>query len=120
VSSNRRSRRPGVHDSERDRAEDAIAGEARTGDDAGAHLVDPVEHVLFGGEPAVVHPVLPERLRRAASALVKGGDEPLPGPDLVVLLLVHAHCSSLSLTTVALRCVHLVTRMGRHQTWRST
>ena len=48
---------------EQDRAEDAGAVEGRAGDDAGAHLVDEVEHLGLGVVAALVDAVLGQRLR---------------------------------------------------------
>ena len=62
---------------EQDRAEDAVAVEGRAGDDAGAHRVHEVEHLVVAGVGGLVDAVELERLRRAAAALVERGDEAL-------------------------------------------
>ncbi len=75
---------------EEDRTEDPVTAEARARDDAGPHLVDEVVHRLVAGVLRLVDAVELQRLRRAAAALVEGGDEALSGLDLLKLCLVHA------------------------------
>ena len=75
---------------EEDRPEDAVTVERRAGDDAGAHLVDEIEHLVVVRPCRLVEPVEPERLRGAAPALVEGGDEALGALDLLELFHVHA------------------------------
>ena len=60
---------------EQDRAHDAVAVEGRAGDDAGAHLVDEVEHLLVARVGVLGDAVELERLGRAAAALVQRCDE---------------------------------------------
>ena len=67
---------------EEDRAEDAVAVEARAGHDPGPHRVHQVEHLRLVGEGAPVDAVPLERLRGAAAALVQRGDE--PGADSIL------------------------------------
>ena len=75
---------------EQDGAEDAVAVEGRALDDAGPHLVHEVEHLVVVAEGRLVDAVQLERLRRAAAALVEGGDEAGPITHFLELLLVHA------------------------------
>jgi len=70
---------------EQDRAEHALAGERRIGDDPGAHGVHGVEHLGVAGPRVLGHAVLGERLRGAAAALVERGEEPTAGADLLEL-----------------------------------
>ena len=58
-------------------------------DDAAAHLVDLVEHLRLAVVLVLLDAVQLQRLRGAAAALVEGGDEAVPGADLLELLLVH-------------------------------
>src|SRR5690606_34753715 len=74
---------------EQDRSDDAVATEGGAGDDAGAHLMDQVEHLVFTRVGALLDPVQLQRLGRAPTALIEGGDEALTGADLLELLLVH-------------------------------
>lgn len=74
---------------EKDGAEDAIAVETRTGDDPSAHLVHEGEHLVIAGVGAFVNAVALERLRAAATALVKRSDEAVVAPKLLELLAVH-------------------------------
>jgi hypothetical protein len=74
---------------EEDRAENAVAGEARAGDDPGAHPVHEREHLGVSRVRLGWNPVLRESLRRASAALVECRDEARAEPHLVELLLVH-------------------------------
>ena len=74
---------------EQDDAEDAVAVEAGTGDDPSAHRVHQREHLVVARVLALVDAVELERLRRAAAALVEGGDEAGALLDLLVLVVVH-------------------------------
>jgi hypothetical protein len=74
---------------EQDRAEDAVAAEARARDDARAHLVHEVEHLLLARPSLLVEPVELEGLGRASAALVEGRDESVLGLDLLELFGAH-------------------------------
>ncbi len=74
---------------EQDRAHDAVAVEGRAGDDAGAHLVHQVEHLLVAGVGVLGDAVELQRLRRAAAALVERGDEAGAALGLLELVVVH-------------------------------
>ncbi len=77
----------GLH--EQDRGEDPRAVERRVRYDPGPHGVDEVEHLVVGAVPVLLDAVLGERLRRAAAALVEGGEEAAAGLDLLKLCSVH-------------------------------
>ena len=74
---------------EQDRSHDAIAVEGRAGDDAGAHLVDQVEHLGVVAVGVLLDAVELQCLRGAAAALVECRDE--AGAALGFLELVVAH-----------------------------
>ena len=80
---------------EQDRGQDPVAVEARAGDDPGPHLVHEVEHLLVTGVGVLGDAVELQRLGGAAAALVEGGDEAVPGCELVGLFGVHGPSPSL-------------------------
>ena len=71
---------------EQDRTEDPIATEVRAGDDARAHLVDNAEHLLVTRVAVLIDSVQAQRLGRAATTLIEGGDETGFVLDLLQLL----------------------------------
>src|SRR5690606_28105239 len=78
------------------RAQDAVAVERRAGDDAGAHLVHQVEHLLLVRPRRGLDAVKAERPGGAAAALVERRDETLARSNPVTLLLIHCHVDVLS------------------------
>src|SRR3954449_7549383 len=70
---------------EQDRREDAVAVEARAGDDPAPHLVDEVEPLLAAGLLALLDPVQLQPLRGAPTALVERCEESGAVRDLVPL-----------------------------------
>src|SRR5690606_28368106 len=72
------------------------AVEGGAGDDAGAHLVDEVEHFLVVGPGGGFDAVEAEGPGGAAAALVERCDEALARGDPVTLLLIHCHVAVLS------------------------
>ena len=62
---------------------------ARAGDDAGAHLVDEVHHLLLARVGVLFDAVELERLGRAAAALVQRRDEAGATLRLLQLILIH-------------------------------
>ena len=74
---------------EQDRRENPRAVERRVRHDPGAHRVHEVEHLVVGAVPVPRDAVLFERLRRAAAALVEGGEETAAGPYFLELVCVH-------------------------------
>src|SRR5262245_12885140 len=79
---------------EQDGADDPIAGESRARDDACAHLMHELEHLLLVGPCAVLDSVRPQRAGRAAAALIQRGDESGLRPHLLQLSLEVAHVAS--------------------------
>lgn len=74
---------------EQDRRENARAIERRACQHAAPHGVDQVEHLGVGAVAIAPDAVIGERLGRAATALVKGGEKTAAGPDLLQLRSVH-------------------------------
>ena len=74
---------------EEDRPQDAVPAEHGTGNDPGSHGVHQIEHLLVIAVRTVFEAVQPQRLGRAASALIQGGDEAGRLLDLVELFLIH-------------------------------
>lgn len=60
---------------EEDRPQDAVPAEYGAGNDSSAHGVYQIEHLLVIAVRALVQAVQSQRLRRAASTLIQGGDE---------------------------------------------
>ena len=78
---------------EQDGGQDALAREHRARHDPGAHRVDEVEHRGLVGVGRALDAVALQGLRRAAAALVEGGDEALAGADPVEHVVVHGASS---------------------------
>ena len=74
---------------EQDGAQDAISIEGGAGDDAAAHLMNAVVHLLIICVRRGVQAVQRQSLGRAATALIKRGDEALAGLHLRQLSLIH-------------------------------
>ena len=66
-----------------------LAGERRARHDPRPHGVHHVEHLLLAGVRVLGDAVQRQRLRRAAAALVEGGDEPVAVLDLLQHVGVH-------------------------------
>jgi hypothetical protein len=75
---------------EQDRCENARTIKRRAGQNTGSHGVDQVEHLSVRAIAVPLDAVQGQRLGRAATALVKGGEEAAAGPDLLGLGSVHA------------------------------
>jgi len=76
---------------EQDGAQDPLAGEARAGDDARAHLMHSRKHFVLVGPGIFFDSVQRQRLRSTAAALIESRYEPGLGLHFLKLLLEVAH-----------------------------
>lgn len=69
---------------EQNRPEDPVTVEAGAGNDARAHLMHQIKHLLLTGVGVLVDPIKFQRFRGTAPALIQRRDEAGTGPGLVV------------------------------------